>query len=75
MRATCAAILLFIITLVGLGLGPLAVGILSDVFAGPLGMGEAEGVRWALISSTMIGLVAFLLFWMARKTIREEMVS
>ena len=75
MRATCAAILLFIINLVGLGLGPLAVGILSDVFAGPLGMGEAEGVRWALISSTMIGLVAFLLFWMARKTIREEMVS
>jgi len=75
MRATCAAILLFIINLVGLGLGPLAVGILSDIFAGPLGMGEAEGVRWALISSASLGLVAFALFWMARKTIREDMVS
>jgi MFS family permease len=75
MRATCAAVLLFIINLVGLGLGPLAVGILSDTFAGPFGLGEAEGVRWALMSSSSIGLIAFALFWIARKTIREEMVS
>jgi MFS family permease len=75
MRATCAAVMLFIINLVGLGLGPLAVGILSDLMAGPMGLGPAEGVRWALILSTLLGTVAFLLFWMARKTIREEVVS
>jgi MFS family permease len=33
MRATAAAILLFIINLIGLGLGPLAVGIVSDLMA------------------------------------------
>ena len=36
MRATAAAILLFIINLIGLGLGPLAVGMLSDQIAGHL---------------------------------------
>jgi len=75
MRATTAAILLFIINLVGLGLGPLAVGLLSDFFNKGLGMGAAEGVRWALITSTLFGLVAFSFFWIARKTIREDNVS
>jgi len=75
MRATAAAILLFIINLIGLGLGPLLVGIVSDIFAGPMGMGAAEGVRWALIAAASLGLVSGVLFWMARKTIREELVS
>ncbi|WP_419252002.1 spinster family MFS transporter [Caulobacter sp. ErkDOM-YI] len=75
MRATAAAVLLLIINLIGLGLGPLGVGALSDFFAGPMGMGAAEGVRWALIVSTLMGLGAFALFWQARKTIREDMVA
>lgn len=74
-RATAAAVILFIINLIGLGLGPLGVGILSDVFGEGMGMGPAEGIRWALIVSTLFGLVAALLFWIARRTIREEMVS
>ena len=74
-RATASAVLLLIINLIGLGLGPLAVGLLSDILAGPMGLGEAQGVRWALIISAGLGLVAFGLFWAARKTIREEMVS
>lgn len=75
MRATAAAILLFIINLIGLGLGPLAVGILSDYLNKGVGLGAAEGVRWALIISACFGLVAFTCFWMARKTIREDTVS
>jgi MFS family permease len=75
MRATASAVLLLIINLIGLGLGPVAVGALSDLLAGPGGLGEAQGVRWALILSALLGLVAFGLFWTARKTIREEMVA
>lgn len=75
MRATASAVLLFIINLIGLGLGPLAVGLLSDLFAGPLGLGEAQGVRWALIVSTLAGLAAFALFWAARRTIRQDMAD
>jgi MFS family permease len=98
MRATTAAVLLFIINLVGLGLGPLFVGILSDLLAnnflgqvgltasdcgkaalaankGACALAEAEGLRWALVWSMAFNFIAFALFWMARKTIREEMVS
>lgn len=73
MRATAAAIMLFIINLVGLGLGPLAVGLLSDYIAIGMNMGSAEGVRWALIISVLANFGAVALFWLARKTIREEM--
>jgi MFS family permease len=73
MRATSSAILLFVINLIGLGAGPLAVGALSDTLAGPMGMGSAEGIRWALIISAFAGLIAFTLFWLARRTIRTEM--
>jgi MFS family permease len=73
-RATAVAVLLFIANLIGLGLGPLAVGVLSDVLARS-GLGEAEGLRWALISSSVIGLLVAYCFWTARRTLREEMVS
>lgn len=73
MRATASAVLLFVINLIGLGLGPLAVGALSDILAGPFGLGEAQGVRWALIASTLVGVLAFALFWAARRTIRDDM--
>jgi MFS family permease len=72
MRATAASIFLFIANLVGLGLGPVAVGLASDILAGPFGMGSAEGVRWALIGSQFLVIPAFFLFWRARRTIREE---
>ncbi|MBP7704656.1 MAG: MFS transporter [Caulobacter sp.] len=72
-RATAAAVLLFVINLIGLGLGPLLVGLLSDYLT--VSMGEGEGVRWALILSSTVGIIASLLFWLARKTIREEIVS
>jgi MFS family permease len=73
MRATASAILLFIINLIGLGLGPLAVGALSDMFAISFSLGEAEGVRWALLVSAFAGLLAAALFWAARASIRDEM--
>ena len=37
------------------------------------GLGEGEGVRWALLASALAGLIAAALFWGARKSIREEM--
>lgn len=73
MRATAAAILLLIVNLVGLGLGPLAVGLLSDYLNNGLGMGPAEGVRWALIISACAGLLSGVLFLLARRTIARDM--
>jgi MFS family permease len=75
MRATSASIVLFIINMTGLGLGALVVGGLSDYFNFTMGLGKAEGIRWALISSSFFGLLAAFLFFMARRRIREDMVS
>lgn len=74
-RATASAVLLFIINLIGLGLGPLGVGAVSDFISGPMGLGSAEGVRWSLMIFILFGALASALFWMARSSIREEMVS
>ena len=70
-----AFVLLFVINMVGLGFGPLLVGILSDVLSKGFGFGSAEGVRYALIFSAFFGFVAAGLFWLARRSIREEIVS
>jgi MFS family permease len=46
MRAVASALLLFILNSVGLGLGPLFAGALSDMFDGPFG---AESMRYSLL--------------------------
>ena len=75
MRATATAILLFIITAVGYGLGPPLIGLLSDYLATSAGLGTANGLRWALISTSAIAMLASIFFIMARKTIRQDMIS
>ncbi|PZQ22693.1 MAG: MFS transporter [Sphingopyxis macrogoltabida] len=72
-RATASAILFFIVNMVGLGLGPLVIGLMSDLFG--RSFGEAEGLRQAMIWSAVIGIAAGLFFLQARRTIREEIVS
>lgn len=74
-RATASAVLLFVINLIGLGLGPLGVGAVSDLISGQMGLGAAEGIRWSLMIFILFGAVASGLFWLARSSIREEMVS
>lgn len=46
MRAVASALLLFILNSVGLGLGPLFAGMLSDMLEGPFG---AESMRYSLL--------------------------
>ncbi len=72
MRATTSSLLLFVLNGIGLGLGPLGVGLLSDFLAGPGGLGAAEGVRWALILSSTLGLLTAGLFWAARKPLVDD---
>lgn len=70
-RAMAAALLLFIVNIIGLGLGPLAVGLLSDLLAA--GQGPAEGLRSALILAGLTGLWAALHFWRAGVHLRDEL--
>jgi len=73
MRATATAIFAMLTTLVGLGLGPLIVGALSDTLATSGGLGSGPGLKWALIISLSFYPLVFFLFWRARSTIAVEM--
>lgn len=64
MRAMAVAIIAFTQNLIGLGLGPLFFGMLSDLLTGSLG---PEGLRWVLIGSGFLGLIPAWLFWRAEK--------
>lgn len=72
-RATAAAVLLFVINLVGLGLGPLLVGLFSDLFA--QSMGVAEGIRWSMVTFGGVGGIASIAFFLAARTLKDEVVA
>jgi predicted MFS family arabinose efflux permease len=75
-RATTAAILLFVLNFIGLGLGPMSVGALTDLLAGSaFGLGQAEGVRWALLLTGLAFVGASVFFWLARDSVREDIIS
>ena len=59
-RAIAAAALLFFQNLIGLGLGPLFFGVLSDVLEPTYG---AESVRYVLYGAAVLGLVPAFFFW------------
>ena len=74
LRATAVAIMLLSTNLIGLGVGPLLVGIYSDhLQAG--GMTDGDAIRTAQIVITLFGLLAAGLYWHARKYIEADMVS
>jgi len=74
LRATAVALMFLSTNLVGLGIGPLAVGIYSDhLQAG--GRTDGEAVRIAQILITLVGILAAGFYWRARKYIERDIVS
>ena len=69
MRAIAAAGLLFVLNLIGMGLGPMLVGVLSDFLKPQLG---AEALRYALIVAVAINLWSALHYYLAAKTLRAD---
>lgn len=51
MRSVAAAINLFIINIIGLGLGPFSIGFFSDMFSSEYGL---DGLRYALMTSLVV---------------------
>ena len=60
MRALTSAILFLVLNLIGLGFGPLVVGMLSDRFAPVLGV---ESLRWGMAIILPVSLVSMTLFF------------
>jgi MFS family permease len=74
-RATAAALLLLILNLIGLGLGPPFLGAASDFYAKTEHLGAAEGLRWAMITTGGVSVVAGAIFLAARRRMQADVVS
>ncbi|HEY6923620.1 MAG TPA: MFS transporter, partial [Steroidobacteraceae bacterium] len=72
MRAVATSLVLFIQTLVGLGLGPLIVGMISDHLKPS--MGDAQGLRYGLVSVGVVNLWAAFHYFRGAHTVREDLV-
>lgn len=70
MRATAAALFLMCISLIGQGIGPLAVGFLSDRLGPQSG---AESLREALMALSPVWFFAACLWFLAATTIRQDL--
>jgi MFS family permease len=71
MRALASAILLFVVNLIGLGLGPQVVGLLNDLLRPRFGAGA---VRWSLAAVVIVSsLWAALHFALAARTLRADL--
>ena len=72
MRAMASALLIFVLNIIGLGMGPQAVGIMSDLLMPAYGQ---ESLRYALLISSSIYFWAAFHFWKAGQTLREDLVK
>jgi MFS family permease len=69
-RAVAASVLLFIQTMIGLGLGPLITGWIADRFDAML---MAEPLRYALVLVALINLWSGFHYWLASRTVRANL--
>jgi predicted MFS family arabinose efflux permease len=67
MRAQAAALPLLIITLIGLGIGPQVVGVISDALRPHYG---EQSLRYALLFNIIPSSLAALCFWRASRSLR-----
>jgi len=70
MRATAAAILLFIVNLVGAGFGPLLVGFLNDLYAPYWG---DHAIRYSLLSVSVLGAIGAIFFQRSARTLAADL--
>ena len=71
-RAIAASLVVFGQNLIGLGLGPLLFGILSDSLQPVAGV---ESVRWVLYGAAWLGLIPAFFFWRASLRLKDELKS
>lgn len=70
MRALASAVLFFVLNMIGLGLGPLTAGFLSDWLTGIYG---PDGLRYAMLIVGMVGMVGIGMFVMAGKHLLADL--
>jgi len=64
MRALTSAMLVLIVNLIGVGLGPLVTGAISDLLIRNYGL-AAESLRYAIASAMIVAVISAILWWRA----------
>ena len=72
MRSVAAAILLFIINIIGLGFGPSAVGIVSDILQSEYGK---ESLRYSLLIFASLKIWCAFHYYMAGRYLKDDLVT
>jgi predicted MFS family arabinose efflux permease len=72
MRATASAIFLFVNNLIGIGLGTVALGALSDALSVRFG---ADSLRYAILAGTVFYVVASSLFLLSARRLERDWVG
>lgn len=71
-RATAAAVVLLVCNLIGMGVGPQMVGMLSDALAGPAG---PYSLRYSMLAISFLALAAAYHFWKVGTSIDEDLAA
>ena len=69
MRAMASAVLLFMLNLIGLGLGPMLTGFVSDYLTPQFG---ADGLRYAMSITVMANVWCAMHYYWAAKSIKQD---
>jgi len=72
MRATALAVVMLLANLIGMGLGPQIVGILSDLLAPAL---AADSLRYAMLAMSFVAVWAAYEFWRVGNTIKQDLLA
>ena len=71
LRAFASSVVLVTFNLIGLGLGPMVTGVISDFLIAHYGMAE-DSLRYALVIVLLPSLLAGVLFWRASRHLPRE---
>lgn len=72
LRTVAASVLIFVKTMIGLGLGPLIIGAISDALAPAAGR---HSLRYALLTAAVFNLWSFVHFVLAARTLRSDIAA
>ena len=75
MRAAAAALLLFIINIIGLVFGPTTVGVISDYLQASQAMNDIDSLRYALVACSFVYIISAFNYYCAGRHIREDFTA
>ena len=70
MRALTSAILLFVLNMIGLGMGPFFTGFMSDMLQPEF---QDQSLRYAMVITTMMKILAAAMFFMSARYLIEDL--